>query len=112
MDVTITVRVCDKCKRRDRPATRYSLSTEGDEPKTRDLCDEDAAPVLEVFDLTVSEAGEPEPAQREDKPPAQRKAPAAKAAKKAPAKQTASRRRGRTPVMSLEEIEKLKAKKS
>ncbi|MGW0705078.1 hypothetical protein ACWD4G_03720 [Streptomyces sp. NPDC002643] len=99
MDVTITVRVCDKCKRQDRPATRYSLTADESKPVTRDLCDEDAAPVLAVFDLAVVENSEPEPA--EPKPPTQRRAPAKKAAEK----RTTPRRRGRTPVKTLEEIE-------
>ncbi|MFI6205899.1 hypothetical protein ACIBAI_05790 [Streptomyces sp. NPDC051041] len=42
---------------------------------------------------------------RKDKSPAQGKAPAAKT----PAKTTTSRRRGRTPVATLEEIEARKA---
>jgi hypothetical protein len=105
MDVTITVRVCDICKDKDKPATRYSLTPDGDETVTRDLCHEDAAPVLAVFDLTPE--GAPESVPSEDKPPAQRKAPAAKAEKKAPAR-TTSRRRGKTPVRTLEQIEAAK----
>jgi hypothetical protein len=73
------------------------------EPIRRDLCDEDAAPLLDLLDLP--EAEEPEPAPAETKPPAQRKA-----AKKATDKKaTAPRRRGRTPVTTLDEIEARKA---
>ncbi|WP_369186480.1 hypothetical protein [Streptomyces sp. R08] len=49
MDLTITVRGCDQCKRNDRPATRYTLAVENGEPVTRDLCAEDAAPLEAVF---------------------------------------------------------------
>ncbi|MGW8743562.1 hypothetical protein [Streptomyces sp. NPDC055794] len=49
MDLTITVRGCDQCKRTDRPATRYTLTAESGEPVTRDLCAEDAAPLEAVF---------------------------------------------------------------
>ncbi|KOG26827.1 hypothetical protein [Streptomyces viridochromogenes] len=118
MDVTITVRVCDRCKDRGKPATRYSLKPDGGEAVTRDLCDEDAAPVLAVFDLVVSEDSEPEPVATEARPPAQRAASAKKTtAKKTTAKKTTTegaaaeeaaakpRRRGRTPVKTLAEIE-------
>ncbi len=101
MDLTITVRVCDKCKRQDRDATRYTLTPDEGKPVTRDLCDEDAAPVLEVFGEAVSEASE-------EKPPAQRKAPA----EKAPAKKAVTRRRGRTPIKTLDQIEAEKAAKA
>ncbi|MFJ3974899.1 hypothetical protein [Streptomyces sp. NPDC090021] len=100
MDLTITVRVCDKCKRQDRPAKRYTLTPDEGRPIQRDLCDEDAAPVLDLFDL---EAEKPQPAS-EAKPPAQRKA----TGKKATAKK-ATTRRGRTPVKTLAEIEAEKA---
>ncbi|MCD7438975.1 hypothetical protein K4B79_12145 [Streptomyces lincolnensis] len=84
---------------------------------TRDLCDEDAAPVLAVFDLAVSEDSEPEPVVTEARPPAQRTASAKKTtAKKTTAKKTTTgtaaeevaakpRRRGRTPVKTIAEIE-------
>ncbi|MFE0771958.1 hypothetical protein [Streptomyces sp. NPDC058861] len=49
MDLTITVRGCDQCKRNDRPATRYTLTVENGEKVTRDLCAEDAAPLEAVF---------------------------------------------------------------
>ncbi|MER5851025.1 hypothetical protein ABT126_29365 [Streptomyces sp. NPDC002012] len=49
MDLTITVRGCDQCKRNDRPATRYTLTIENGEQVTRDLCAEDAAPLEAVF---------------------------------------------------------------
>ncbi|MEU3265126.1 hypothetical protein [Streptomyces bacillaris] len=100
MDLTITVRVCDECKRRDRDATRYTLTPEEGKPRTRDLCDEDAAPLLAVF-------GEPASEARNDTLPAQGRAP-----KKAPAKNAADappRRRGKTPVATLAEIEARKA---
>ncbi|WP_042800925.1 hypothetical protein [Streptomyces sp. C] len=72
------------------------------EPAERDLCDEDAAPLLDLFDLSPAEESEPAPS--EAKPPAQRRA-----AKKTAAKKTTSRRRGRTPVTTVEEIEARKA---
>lgn len=104
MDLTITVRVCDKCKRRDRPATRYNLRVDEAEPIQRDLCGDDAAPLVELFDLTPAE--ESEPAATEARTPAQRKPAAKKAAAK---KATASPRKRRTPVMTMEEIEARKA---
>ncbi|MFI1655609.1 hypothetical protein ACH4ZU_11980 [Streptomyces sp. NPDC020472] len=114
MDVTITVRVCDICKRQDRPATRYTLTVDGAKPKVRDLCDDDAAPVLATFDEAVEEARE-DAAPSQDAAPAKkttmrRTAPAKKAvAKKIVAKKAAAGRRGKTPVMTMEEIEALKS---
>ncbi|NUK41795.1 hypothetical protein HRW13_13060 [Streptomyces lunaelactis] len=81
------------------------MTPEESEPITRDLCDEDAASLLAVFGEAVSEA-------REEKPPAQRKRPAKAAAEAAEDKTTAkaaTRRRGKTPVMTLDEIEARKA---
>ncbi|MGA5019240.1 hypothetical protein ACPCAA_17710 [Streptomyces griseoincarnatus] len=103
MDVTITVRRCDNCKSPDKEATRYTLTVDEGEPVTRDLCDEDAAPLLEAFGGAVAPASAPV-----KRTPAPRKAPA----EKAPAKKAASRRRGRTPVKTLEEIEAEKAAKA
>jgi hypothetical protein len=105
MDVTITVRVCDICKRQDRNATRYTLTPDEGESRQRDLCDEDAAAVLAIFVEDVEEVSEGDstdaPAPRE---PAAKKAAAKKTpAKKAPAK-TATRRPRRTPVRTMEEI--------
>ncbi|MFF4244294.1 hypothetical protein ACFYY2_07440 [Streptomyces sp. NPDC001822] len=111
MDVTITVRVCDICKDKDKPATRYTLTGESGEAATRDLCAEDAAPVEKVF-------GPLKPAEKkaaprylnaeEETPKAPRKAPAKKAAKKA----TTPRRTSRTKVMTMEEIEAQKRAKA
>ncbi|MFG2850882.1 hypothetical protein ACGFZ9_09450 [Streptomyces mirabilis] len=115
MDVTITVRVCDICKRRDRNATRYTLTPDEGEPRQRDLCDEDAAAVLAVFVEDVEKVSEDDsadsPAPQE---PAAKKAPAKKAAaKKAVAKKTAGTRRPRrTPVRTIEEIEAEKKAKA
>ncbi|MEW1694475.1 hypothetical protein [Streptomyces sp. NPDC091278] len=60
MDLTITVRGCDVCKRNDRPATRYTLTPESGDPATRDLCAEDAAP-LEVLFGPLVPAEKPSP---------------------------------------------------
>ncbi|MFI6275929.1 hypothetical protein [Streptomyces sp. NPDC050988] len=121
MDVTITVRVCDICKRRDRNATRFTLTPDEGKPRQRDLCDEDAAPVLAVFGEDALKATEDDsadsPAPQE---PAAKKAPAKKAAakkavaKKTTAKKTAAgtRRPRRTPVRTLAEIEAEKKAKA
>ncbi|MEV5149979.1 hypothetical protein AB0L14_37910 [Streptomyces sp. NPDC052727] len=109
MDVTITVRVCDICKRRDRAATRYTLTPEDGEPRTRDLCAEDVAPVEAVFGPLKPAEEKPGPLylnaedDEEEKPTPRKKAPAQKAATPAP------RRGRRTKVMTMEEIEALKA---
>ncbi|MGV9312579.1 hypothetical protein ACWDR0_10325 [Streptomyces sp. NPDC003691] len=66
MDLTITVRGCDQCKRTDRPATRYTLTVESGEPVTRDLCAEDAAPLEAAFGpLAPAEELSPEAAFKE-----------------------------------------------
>ncbi|MFE0104124.1 hypothetical protein [Streptomyces sp. NPDC059009] len=49
MDITITVRACDYCKKNDRPTARYTLTPEKGEPVTRDLCAEDVAPLEALF---------------------------------------------------------------
>ncbi|MER8116264.1 hypothetical protein [Streptomyces sp. NPDC094031] len=49
MELKITVRVCEVCKSTERPATRYTLTPEGGEPVTRDLCADDAAPLEAAF---------------------------------------------------------------
>ncbi|WP_282703762.1 hypothetical protein [Streptomyces sp. CC219B] len=118
MDVTITVRVCDICKRRDRPATRYTLTPEDGTPKTRDLCAEDVAPVEKVFGpLAPAEEEAPGPlylnaaeeGAGEARPAAKKTTARKTTAKKATAKKTAAggttRRRGKTPVKTLDEIE-------
>ncbi|MEU7030039.1 hypothetical protein AB0A60_25580 [Streptomyces sp. NPDC046275] len=132
MEVTITVRGCDTCKRTDRPTTRYTLQSERGQAVTRDLCAEDAAPLEDVFGPLVP-AEEPSPqdavkeqlltlmGEHEEDTRARRaraeaevreakSAPARKTtqAKKTTAKKT-TRRRGGTPVMTLEEIEAKKA---
>jgi hypothetical protein len=122
MDVTITMRVCDICERRDRPATRYTLTSENGEPKTRDLCAEDAAPIEKVFGpLETAEEEKPGPLYlnaaeegAEEGEPAAKKATARKTtAKKTTAKKAAApRRRGRTPVRTLDQIEAEKAAKA
>ncbi|MCX5237214.1 hypothetical protein OG824_18610 [Streptomyces prunicolor] len=108
MDVTITVRVCDICKRRDRNATRYTLTPDEGEPRQRDLCDEDAAAVLAVFVEDVEKVSEDDSADSS--------APQEPAAKKAPAKKAvakkATRRPRRTPVRTMEEIEAEKKAKA
>ncbi|MFK0099250.1 hypothetical protein [Streptomyces sp. NPDC091040] len=110
MDLTITVRGCDQCKRKDRPATRYTLTVEDGEKVTRDLCAEDAAPLEAAFGplpkaeemspedsfkqqlLTIMEdherATKARRAQREQEWRDENPAPA----KKAPAKKTAAKK--------------------
>ncbi|MFF7254781.1 hypothetical protein [Streptomyces microflavus] len=121
MDLTITVRGCDQCKRNDRPATRYTLTVEDGEKVTRDLCAEDAVPLESVFGpLPQAEEMSPEDAikeqlltlmedhdrdnrarraraeaeWREKNPAPAKKAPAKKAATKktAPAKKTVAKK--------------------
>ncbi|NUV86583.1 hypothetical protein G6W61_10225 [Streptomyces sp. KAI-26] len=115
MDLTITVRGCDQCKRKDRPATRYTLTVEDGQKVTRDLCAEDAAPLEAVFGplpkaeemspedaikeqiLTLLEEGEREAsarrARREQEHREQNSASAKRPpAKKAPAKQTTAKK--------------------
>ncbi|SNS50670.1 hypothetical protein [Actinacidiphila glaucinigra] len=97
MDVTITVRVCDICERRDRPAVRYTLQPENGEARTRDLCAVDVAPVEALFGPLNPEGTEEDAPLRAvvaSKPPA----------KKAAAK-TGARRTRRTPITTMEEIE-------
>ncbi|MGW2419753.1 hypothetical protein ACWC0C_10955 [Streptomyces sp. NPDC001709] len=129
MDLTITVRVCDICERKDRPATRYTLTPENGEGVTRDLCAEDIAPVEKVFGpLVPAEEAEQGPlylnaVDEGEKPePAAKKATAKKTtAKKTTAKKTTAaekppaQRRRRTRVATLDQIEaekKAKAKQS
>ncbi|MFI5861802.1 hypothetical protein [Streptomyces sp. NPDC051546] len=126
MELTITVRLCDQCKSKDRPTTRYTLALVGSEPRERDLCDEDAAPLRDLFGDDLAVQGPPELA------PVERAAveilAAAKAAKaperlpasKPVAKKAAVRgkparpavRRSKTPVMTMDEIEAMKAAKA
>ncbi|WP_371671216.1 hypothetical protein OG985_28510 [Streptomyces sp. NBC_00289] len=103
MDVTITVRVCDVCERRDRPAIRYTLTPENGTAKTRDLCAVDVAPVEKLF-------GPLEEAEADDSPSSKAK-PVKKAAtaKKVASGTVPRRRASRTPVMTMEQIEKMKA---
>jgi len=137
MELTITVRACDVCGRGDRPTTRYTLTSENAEPVTRDLCAEDAAPLEAAFGplatpegkgpadvflthlhAAVAEAGrqttgEPDQPQTAPVVKAARKTAAKKTtAKKAASKTTATKRtaspRGRTRVVTLEQIEEEK----
>ncbi|MEU2111509.1 hypothetical protein [Streptomyces sp. NPDC019507] len=109
MDVQITVRVCDICKRQDRPAIRYTLKPEHGEAKTRDLCAEDVAPVEAVFGLLERADNDQSSgplylnADVEDEPTTRRKRTGKKAAAT-----PGQRRTGRTKVMTLEEIEAMK----
>ncbi|MGW3336219.1 hypothetical protein ACWDCL_01895 [Streptomyces sp. NPDC001009] len=109
MDVTITMRVCDECKRRDRPATRYTLTAEEGEPVTRDLCDDDAAPLLAVFGDAPKEEKEAPP-QVPVRRPAKKVAAKKATAKKATAKKATTGRR--TRILTMAEIEAEKAKNS
>ncbi|WP_405978873.1 hypothetical protein [Streptomyces sp. NBC_00158] len=124
MELTITVRLCDQCKSKDRPTTRYTLALAGSKPRERDLCDEDAAPLRDLFGDDLAAQGPPElaPLERaaaaiiaavedpkaevpgQQAPPARR--PKARKAAEAPV------RRSRTPVMTMDEIEALKAGKA
>ncbi|MEU5433811.1 hypothetical protein AB0G73_10580 [Streptomyces sp. NPDC020719] len=56
----MTMLVCDVCERRDRAARKYTLTVGGAEPVRKDLCAEDAEPVLALFfgDTAVAPAAE------------------------------------------------------
>ncbi|MFD3325792.1 hypothetical protein [Streptomyces sp. NPDC058701] len=130
MELTITVRLCDQCKSKDRATTRYTLALTGAEPRDRDLCDEDAAPLRDLFGDDLAAQGPPElaPLERAEaaifaaardvkaEVPGQQSPPAAKAkAKKAAESGRPARpsgRRSRTPVMTMDEIEASKAAKA
>lgn len=142
MELTISVRLCDKCKSKDRPTTRYTLAQAGAEPRERDLCDEDAAPLTAIFGDDLAAQGPPElsPLERvaaeiqaatEARPikaaaprggktkaevPEQPKASAKKtAAKKTaqPARTAQPRaRKSKTPIATMEQIDALKAAKA
>ncbi|NWF28259.1 hypothetical protein HW130_18625 [Streptomyces sp. PKU-EA00015] len=119
MDVTITVRVCDICKRRDRPATRYTLTADEAEPRERDLCDEDAAPLLDLFGGTLPEprtealVDAVETAVAEEAGTARPRNGRQVRTREATAEPEARPRRSRrTPVATLEEIEAMKAAKA
>ncbi|MFG2147365.1 hypothetical protein ACGFRG_24740 [Streptomyces sp. NPDC048696] len=129
MEVTVTMVVCDVCKRQDRPAQKYLLAVGDTEPVRKDLCVEDAAPVVALF--FEPEAAAPEAAvtldgpqghdretarpAREPAAPAKKaaakRAPAKKAtAKKTTAKKTATRRKSLgARTLTPEQIEAEKA---
>ncbi|WP_265106701.1 hypothetical protein [Streptomyces sp. ET3-23] len=115
MEVQVTMLVCDECERRDVPARKYTLAVEGGEPIRKDLCLDDAAPLLKLFypgaslasfaeeESATAESAEetaPEQAPEQETPPAPRTAPARRAtpvkktvAKKAtPARKTAAKK--------------------
>lgn len=101
MEVTVTMVVCDVCKRQDRPAKKYLLAVGDTEPVRKDLCVEDAAPVVALFfepgtaalEAAVALDG-PEGQDRETARPARESAaPAKKAAgKRAPAKKATAKK--------------------
>lgn len=126
MELTITVRLCDQCKSKDRPTTRYTLALAGSEPRERDLCDEDAAPLRDLFGDDLAVQGPPElaPVERAvvailaaaKAAKAPERLPASKPVpKKAAVRGKAARpavRRSKTPVMTMDEIEAMKAAKA
>ncbi|MGP3686253.1 hypothetical protein ACTVZO_16360 [Streptomyces sp. IBSNAI002] len=129
MELTITVRLCDQCKNKDRPTTRYTLALAGCEPRERDLCDEDAAPLRDLFGDDLAAQGPPELApleraaaailaavedQKAEVPGQQSPASKPKPKKAAEGGKPArpAGRRSRTPVMTMDEIEARKAEKA
>ncbi|MBT2544516.1 hypothetical protein J7E99_28410 [Streptomyces sp. ISL-44] len=130
MELTISVRMCDQCKSKDRPTTRYTLALAGSAPRERDLCEEDAAPLRALFGDDLAAQGPPElaPLERAEaairaaaenvtaEVPEQQAAPTRKPqARKAAEKDKPARtsgRRSKTPVMTMDEIEAMKAGKA
>ncbi|MFI9205302.1 hypothetical protein [Streptomyces sp. NPDC053048] len=49
VELQITMLVCDVCERRDVPAKRYTLAVEDGEPIRKDLCLDDATPLIKLF---------------------------------------------------------------
>ncbi|WP_329022498.1 MULTISPECIES: hypothetical protein [Streptomyces] len=56
IEVTTTLIICDVCERRDAPAYRYTITVGDSPPVRRDLCAQDAEPIVAVFGLRISEA--------------------------------------------------------
>ncbi len=95
----ISVTVCDVCKSVDRETTRYTVTWPGGTVE-RDLCSDDARPLLEL----IGEQGAP--AERPAQIAPQKRT---QSAQRAPSPQRTPRGR-RAKVVSLEEIERSKAK--
>ncbi|MEV0437796.1 hypothetical protein AB0I84_00730 [Streptomyces spectabilis] len=120
MELQVTVLICDVCKKRDVPAKKYLLAIGESEPKRRDLCDEDAAPVLAAFGLLAEPVTETAPEPEQPPTPAKKAVAKKTAARKTVAKKTTAKRTAekRTAAkktlgartMTLEEIEAEKAK--
>ncbi|MFD7738069.1 hypothetical protein [Kitasatospora sp. NPDC059800] len=117
VEVTLTLRVCNVCKRPGVPVERYTLA-HGARKAEVDLCGEHAG-VVEDLMATVESAEEPSTAAPEGQGgvpvrPVVKKAAAKKttakkaaAASGATAAKKATRRRG-AQVLTIEEIEKLR----
>ncbi|MFF7021394.1 hypothetical protein ACFY97_10300 [Streptomyces klenkii] len=93
MELQVTVLICDVCKERDVPAKKYLLAIGESEPKRRDLCDRDAAPVLAAFGLSAEQpVAETAPETKQPPAPATKTAAKKTAAKKTAAKRTAAKK--------------------
>lgn len=90
--------VCDKCRRLGVPTVRYTITNEDGRQGHTDRCAEDASEFEAV--LSVEPAAETETAA------APAAAPTPKAADRSPRRST----RRRTPVTTIDEINKAKAK--
>ncbi|MFB8020049.1 hypothetical protein ACFC36_15985 [Streptomyces rubiginosohelvolus] len=110
MELQVTVLICDVCKERDVPAKKYLLAIGESEPKRRDLCDRDAAPVLAAFGLPAEPVTEMAPGP--DQPPTGAGAAATPAKKAAPRKAAAKKATAKKTVAKKTAVKKTAAKKT